>query len=97
MNTLRHLMCLLLCLCLAGGNALAEAKLDPEREAFMLERAETLLRFIRSTLTHQRGKTTRKSLMVLDFRVVSCGLLLLCYFTLPFYCRITFSCCQAPF
>lgn len=26
-----------------------------------------------STLTHQRGKTTRKSLMVLDFRVVSCG------------------------
>ena len=47
MNTLRRLMCLLLCLCLAGGNALAEARLDPEREAVLLERAETLLRLIR--------------------------------------------------
>ena len=47
MNTLRRLMCLLLCLCLAGGNALAEARLDPEREAVLLEQAETLLRLIR--------------------------------------------------
>ena len=47
MNTLTRLMCLLLCLCLAGGNALAEAKLDPEREAVLLEQAETLLRLIR--------------------------------------------------
>lgn len=28
------------------GNALAEQKLDPEREAVLLERAETLLRLI---------------------------------------------------
>ena len=47
MNTLRRLMCLLLCLCLAGGNALAEARLDPEREAALRERAGTLLGFIR--------------------------------------------------
>ena len=47
MNTLRRLMCLLLCLCLAGGNALAEAKLDPEREAVLLDSAGALLRFIR--------------------------------------------------
>ena len=47
MNTLRRLMCLLLCLCLAGGNALAEERLDPEREAVLLERAETLFRLIR--------------------------------------------------
>lgn len=47
MNTLRRLMCLLLCLCLAGGNALAEATLDPERDAVLLEQAETLLRLIR--------------------------------------------------
>ena len=47
MNTLTRLMCLLLCLCLAGGNALAEARLDPEREAVLLERAETLLHLIR--------------------------------------------------
>ena len=47
MNTLTRLMCLLLCLCLAGGNALAEERLDPEREAVLLERAETLFRLIR--------------------------------------------------
>ena len=47
MNTLTRLMCLLLCLCLAGGNALAEARLDPEREAVLLDSAGTLLRFIR--------------------------------------------------
>ena len=46
MNTLTRLMCLLLCLCLAGGNALAEARLDPEREEVLLEWAETLLRLI---------------------------------------------------
>ena len=47
MKTLTRLMCLLLCLCLAGGNALAEARLDPEREAVLLDSAGTLLRFIR--------------------------------------------------
>ena len=47
MNTLRRLMCLLLCICLAGGNALAEARLDPEREAVLLDSAGTLLGFIR--------------------------------------------------
>ena len=49
MNTLTRLMCLLLCLCLAGGNALAEARLDPEREAVLLDSAGTLLRFIRES------------------------------------------------
>ena len=47
MKTLTRLMCLLLCLCLAGGNALAEARLDPEREAVLLDSAGTLIRFIR--------------------------------------------------
>lgn len=47
MKTLTRLMCLLLCLCLAGGRGLAEGTPDSEREATLRERAGTLLGFIR--------------------------------------------------
>ena len=47
MKTVTRLMCLLLCLCLAGGNGLAEQTPDPEREAGLREHADALLRLIR--------------------------------------------------